>query len=105
MSHHGIESAECLSGDLYVFGSAGRSMGGRHSANLRVGKSGFADDAFEHSRTAEAERPGLPRNGGWKLRALTDDRSRQRAPGISIGRRKDNDGDSAARSQCTAPLA
>ena len=98
MSHHGIESTESLSGDPHVIGSAVRSMGHRHSANLGVGKSGLTEDVFEHPRTAKAERPRLPGNGRRKLRAPADDGSGQSTPSVSIERGKDSDGKRSTRS-------
>jgi hypothetical protein len=105
VSHHGIECTEGFAGKPHVLGSTGHSQGHRHSANLGVGKSGLTEDAFKHPGIAKAKRPWLTRNRGWQLRAPADDGNRHSAPAISIGRRKDNDGDPTARSQNTAALA
>jgi len=96
---------EGFPGDPHVLGGTGHPVGHRHGANLGVGKSGLTEQAFEHARSAQAERPRLPRNGRRKLRAPADDGSRYGPPTVSLGRGEDGDGDPAARSQGTTPLA
>lgn len=95
MSHHGIEPTEGFSGDPYVLGSTGRSVGSRHSVDLGVNKAGLMKGITEHAGTAKAKWSGMTQDRRRDLRAPTNDGSRHPPPRVSIGRGKHNKRDPA----------